>query len=107
MTFQGGKKNLSVAARLDEQLVTGVVVETVVPGAGAEHEALTNLARGYRVDMCTESRRRLAAIAAHEVARADFDSNRVQMTKHITKVRHYMYSSKGACFCSLWKGIME
>jgi hypothetical protein len=84
----GGKKNLSVAARLDEQLQAGLggatVVETVAAGGDrSEHTALTN--RGYRVDMCTEARRRLAAMAAHEVARAEFDRHRVQMTKHLNK----------------------
>lgn len=84
----GGKKNLSVAARLDEQLQTGLgaaaVVETVASGGDrSENTALTS--RGYRVDMCTEARRRLAAMAAHEVARAEFDRHRVQMTKHLNK----------------------
>lgn len=83
-----GKKNLSVAARLDEQLQTGLgapaVVETVAAGGDrSDRTALTN--RGYRVDMCTEARRRLAAMAAHEVARAEFDRHRVQMTKHLNK----------------------
>jgi hypothetical protein len=95
----GGKKNLSVAQRLDEQLQAGMgsaVVENVVAGGGerAEQSALTSLNRGYRVDMCTEGRRRLAAMAAHEGARAEFDKSRVQMTKHLNKAEDLRLKQK-------------
>lgn len=101
-----GKKNLSVAARLDEQLQAGLgaatVVDVATSGERAEHVALTN--RGYRVDMCTEARRRLAAMAAHEVARAEFDRHRVQMTKHLNKAEDRRLKHKEQLLVATAKG---
>ena len=94
----GGKEVVSMATRMAEEQETAAAAG--LSGGGPSDAAAGRDARGFAVETgdpdLDDARRRLAAMAAHEMARAQFDKNRVSITKHVTAAQAKQMKRKEA-----------